>query len=66
MDNTNKADEFRKAIKWFKNMDKPDSNEVFCLCVAAASATRQGSGLCWNQVDDIIAEVYNEEDKQDG
>lgn len=58
-----KAAEFKKDIKYFKQSEK-NKDDLFALCVVAAMATRQGSGLCWAQVEVIINEVY--EGDEDG
>jgi hypothetical protein len=52
-----KAEQFEKAVKQFSDSEK-SSDDVFELCVAAGISVRQGSGLIWSQVAQIIKDTY--------
>ena len=51
-----KATIFRPAFKIFIEKESPNTDDYFDLCFHAAQSVRQGSGILWPTMKDIIDE----------
>lgn len=56
-----KATTFRAAFKIFIQIKEPTEQDYFNLCVQSGLAVRQGSGITWGTMKEIIDEEYLKE-----
>jgi hypothetical protein len=57
-----KSDVLKKAIEDFISSESNDHvSEFMLLFISFNSVMKQGSGLLWTQVEDVLKEVFEEE-----